>query len=80
MRQDPGCLIGGKEPSISALIDYDGSCGKPVQRIPFDELKARIGELILNKEKPIVVDCHHGGRSEKKTLSAGKRLAARRES
>ena len=45
MRQDPGCLIGGKEPSISALIDYDGSCGKPVQRIPFDELNARTGEL-----------------------------------
>lgn len=33
--------------------------------IPLDDLEARIGELIPAKEKPIVVHCHHGGRSEK---------------
>ena len=29
------------------------------------ELESRIGELIPAKERPIVVYCHHGGRSEK---------------
>ena len=33
--------------------------------IPLDEIEARIGELIPMKEQPIVVHCHHGGRSEK---------------
>lgn len=33
--------------------------------IPLDELEARIGELIPAKDKPIVVHCHLGGRSEK---------------
>ena len=35
------------------------------ESIPLDELEARIGELIPAKERPIVVHCHHGGRSEK---------------
>ena len=33
--------------------------------IPLDELEARIGELLGAKDEPIVVHCHHGGRSEK---------------
>ncbi|CAM9942597.1 unnamed protein product [Discosporangium mesarthrocarpum] len=33
--------------------------------IPLDELEARIGELIPVKDQPLVVHCHHGGRSEK---------------
>ena len=33
--------------------------------IPLDELEARIGELIPVKDAPLVVHCHHGGRSEK---------------
>ncbi|MCR9096747.1 MAG: molybdopterin-synthase adenylyltransferase MoeB [bacterium] len=33
--------------------------------IPLDELEARIGELIPMKDAPLVVHCHHGGRSEK---------------
>lgn len=33
--------------------------------ISLDELEARIGELIPVKDAPLVVHCHHGGRSEK---------------
>ena len=33
--------------------------------IPLDQLEARIGELIPHKDAPLVVHCHHGGRSEK---------------
>lgn len=33
--------------------------------IPLDQLEVRIGELLSVKEQPIVVHCHHGGRSEK---------------
>ena len=33
--------------------------------IPLDELEARIGELLAAKDEPIVIHCHHGGRSEK---------------
>ena len=35
--------------------------------IPLPELEARIGELLALREQPIVVHCHHGGRSEKAT-------------
>jgi adenylyltransferase/sulfurtransferase len=33
--------------------------------IPIGELEARLGELIAVKDDPIVVFCHHGGRSER---------------
>ncbi len=35
------------------------------QWIPLGELEARIGELTAARSSPIVVYCHHGGRSEK---------------
>lgn len=111
MRKDPGCPICGEEPTIKALIDYEGFCGMPAREgeapaemnlcsasnlsarrvaneelvlldvreadevkvariegalwIPLDELESRIGELIPAKGLPIIVHCHHGGRSEK---------------
>jgi molybdopterin/thiamine biosynthesis adenylyltransferase/rhodanese-related sulfurtransferase len=111
MRKDPGCPICGEEPTIKALIDYEGFCGMPAREgeapaemnlcsasnlsarrvaneelvlldvreadevkvariegalwIPLDELESRIGELIPAKSLPIIVHCHHGGRSEK---------------
>lgn len=111
MKKDPDCPICGDEPSLTALIDYEGFCGMPAREgeardevvqvsaaslraereadselflldvreadevetariegahwIPLGELEARIGELIPAKDKPIVVHCHHGGRSEK---------------
>jgi molybdopterin/thiamine biosynthesis adenylyltransferase/rhodanese-related sulfurtransferase len=111
MRKDPGCPICGEEPTIKAVIDYEGFCGMPAREgeaptqmnlcsasilsarreaneelvlldvreadevkvariegalwIPLDELESRIGELIPAKGLPIIVHCHHGGRSEK---------------
>jgi len=111
MQKDPDCPICGEQPTIKALIDYEGFCGMPAREgtsedelvqttaaafaarreageeillldvrrpdeietarikgavsIPLDELEARIGELIPQKDRPIVVHCHHGGRSEK---------------
>ncbi len=115
MQKDPDCPICGSQPTIDALIDYEGFCGMPAREgtpeaeirqctaidfarrraeartrgdelflldvreadevetariegahwIPLGELEARVGELLSQKDRPFVVHCHHGGRSEK---------------
>jgi adenylyltransferase/sulfurtransferase len=36
---------------------------KAARLIPMSELEARLGELAEHRERPLVVHCHHGGRS-----------------
>lgn len=111
MQKDPDCPVCGAEPTIRALVDYEGFCGMPAREeseslavpqsspadvarrrragealvmldvreaeeiekasleetlwIPLGDLEVRIPELIAVKERPLVVFCHHGGRSER---------------
>ena len=54
------CLVDVREAEEVATARIEGSLW-----IPLAELESRVGELLAMKEKPLVVHCHHGGRSEK---------------
>jgi adenylyltransferase/sulfurtransferase len=62
-RQSAGealCLVDVREADEVATARIEGAVW-----IPLGELEARLGELLPLKSKPVVVHCHHGGRSEK---------------
>ena len=54
------CLVDVREADEVETARIEGSLW-----IPLAELESRVGELLAMKEKPVVVHCHHGGRSEK---------------
>ncbi len=54
------CLVDVREADEVETARIEGSLW-----IPLAELESRVGELLALKEKPVVVHCHHGGRSEK---------------
>ena len=51
-------LLDCRRPDEHTLVHIDEA-----QLIPMDEIQARVGELESHRERPIVVHCHHGGRS-----------------
>ena len=53
------CLVDVREADEVETARIEGSLW-----IPLAELESRVGELLAMKEKPVVVHCHHGGRSE----------------
>lgn len=54
------CLVDVRDADELAIARIEGA-----RWIPLPELEARIGELLAERPKRIVVHCHHGGRSEK---------------
>ncbi len=54
------CLVDVREADEVETARIEGSLW-----IPLAELESRVGELLAMREKPVVVHCHHGGRSEK---------------
>jgi len=54
------CLLDVRNADELAVARIDGSLW-----IPLPELEARASELAALRSKPVVVHCHHGGRSEK---------------
>ncbi|MAG32803.1 MAG: molybdenum cofactor biosynthesis protein MoeB [Deltaproteobacteria bacterium] len=73
MRQCSASELAARRASDASLVLLDVREAEEVETasiegarwIPLAELEARIGELIPLKEEPIIVHCHHGGRSEK---------------
>jgi adenylyltransferase/sulfurtransferase len=108
VKKDPACPVCGTQPTVTALIDYEGFCGVPTAEetpygelsaaelharrargdehllldvrgqdeydtaridgstlLPLGELEARLEELAAWRGRPVVVHCHHGGRSAK---------------
>jgi len=59
-RREPLLLLDVREPAEVATARIEGS-----QVIPLGELPARLAELSEWKDRPVVVHCHHGGRSAK---------------
>ncbi len=51
-------LIDCRETSEYEHVKIDGS-----MHIPMSETPARVAEIEPHKDKPIIVHCHHGGRS-----------------
>lgn len=51
-------LLDCRRPDEHTLVHIDAA-----KLIPMDEIQARVGELEAHRERPIVVHCHHGGRS-----------------
>lgn len=51
-------LVDCRENDEYALAHIDAA-----RLIPMSELEARVGELSEYRERPLVVHCHHGGRS-----------------
>ena len=49
---------------LCAGLDRSSSGSVILNHIPLDELDERVGELEDRLERPIVVHCHRGGRSE----------------
>ena len=58
----PFLLLDVRNPDENALAKIEGST-----LIPMSELQSRLAELEPRKNEPIVVHCHHGGRSLKAT-------------
>ncbi|HTF32146.1 MAG TPA: molybdopterin-synthase adenylyltransferase MoeB [Myxococcota bacterium] len=58
LRGEDFLLLDVREPSEAALAHIEGA-----RLLPLGELEGRFGELTAWKERPIVVHCHHGGRS-----------------
>ncbi|MEZ4330786.1 MAG: molybdopterin-synthase adenylyltransferase MoeB [Myxococcota bacterium] len=54
------CLIDVREADERARACIEGTLW-----IPLGELEARLGELAAMRSAPIVIHCHHGGRSER---------------
>jgi len=59
---DPFLLIDCREASEYEHVKIEGSV-----HIPMNETPARIAELEPHQDGPIVVHCHHGGRSMRVT-------------
>jgi rhodanese-related sulfurtransferase len=57
-RQDDFLLLDCRGDDEYQLVNIPGAVLIPMQQMP-----ERIGELAAHKERPIVVHCHHGGRS-----------------
>jgi rhodanese-related sulfurtransferase len=47
--------------------EYDLVHIQGARLVPMSQIQARLEELIPLRERPIVVHCHHGGRSERVT-------------
>jgi len=56
--QDDLLLLDCREPDEWALVHIEGA-----HLLPMSELAARVGEIEEYRDRPIVVHCHHGGRS-----------------
>jgi adenylyltransferase/sulfurtransferase len=59
---DDFLLVDCREPDEHALVQIKGAT-----LVPMSQLTARVGELEPYRAKPIVVHCHHGGRSMRVT-------------
>jgi sulfur-carrier protein adenylyltransferase/sulfurtransferase len=59
-QRKPHLLLDVREPDEYEIAKIDGS-----MLIPLNQLPSRLAEL--PKDKPIVVHCHHGGRSAQAT-------------
>ena len=57
-RGDDFLLLDVREPSEYETAKIDGA-----QLLPMSELRERVGEIENHRDKPIIVHCHHGGRS-----------------
>jgi rhodanese-related sulfurtransferase len=57
-RGDPLLLLDVREPAEFAKARIEGA-----KLLPLGELAGRLGEIEGWKERPVVVHCHHGGRS-----------------
>lgn len=51
-------LLDCREQDEHDLVRIEGA-----QLLPMSEISQRVGELAPHKDRPIVVFCHHGGRS-----------------
>lgn len=51
-------LLDCREPDEHAT-----ACIAPARLLPMTELQARVGELAADKDRRLIVHCHHGGRS-----------------
>jgi adenylyltransferase/sulfurtransferase len=56
--REPLLLIDCRERDEYALVHIEEAT-----LIPMSEMQARVGELEPHRDQPIVVHCHHGGRS-----------------
>jgi rhodanese-related sulfurtransferase len=54
----PLVLIDCREPDEHALARIEGA-----RLVPMSELASRLDELAAFRDQPLVVHCHHGGRS-----------------
>ena len=57
-RGDDFLLLDVREPSEYETAKIDGA-----RLLPMSELRERVKEIEDHRDKPIVVHCHHGGRS-----------------
>lgn len=57
-RGDDFVLIDCREPDEHAIARIEGS-----RLLPMSEIQQRTGELEQDRQRQIVVHCHHGGRS-----------------
>ena len=57
-RGDDFAFIDCREPD-----EYATACIAGATLLPMSEMQSRIGELAAHKSKPVIVHCHHGGRS-----------------
>jgi rhodanese-related sulfurtransferase len=57
-RGDDFLLLDCRNDDEVQLVRIEGS-----RHIPMGQLPDRVGELEADKQRPIVVHCHHGGRS-----------------
>lgn len=57
-RQDDFLLLDCRGDDEFRLVHIEGATLLPMQQLP-----DRLGELEPHKDRPIVVHCHHGGRS-----------------
>jgi len=51
-------LVDCREPSEHEIVRIAGA-----RLLPMSQLMARAGELDPHRERPVVIHCHHGGRS-----------------
>lgn len=56
-------LLDVRQPEEHAHVSIEGA-----RLIPLNELSQRIDELSAHRDRPIVVHCHHGGRSMQATM------------
>ena len=61
VRRDPDCLVCGDRPTITAPIDYEAFCGRPVDQPPGVEVSAEALERELGSGRvPQIVDVREG--------------------